>query len=237
MPAEPGAAGILLEVEDGALVVDVIGNGIVGSGYGYGIRHRLYDATVLDARLLGNLVVGANLEGSAAITVEGFTSDGTVDARIINNTLVDNATGIRVAGSDAVIANNLVRSHAVGLAIASTGVSNRNNLVADNDTDFVGTSAGPGTVFDAPSFVGPSDYRLASGSPGIDDGDSAAVPPELTTDLAGQPRIQGAAVDIGAYEAPEPDGAAVVALATVLALGSCWRRRAANAGRGESTRA
>jgi hypothetical protein len=42
--------------------------------------------------------------------------------------------------------------------------------------------------------------RLAFGSPCIDAGDTAALPPWLETDLLGQPRIVGAAVDIGCYE-------------------------------------
>ena len=42
--------------------------------------------------------------------------------------------------------------------------------------------------------------RLLVGSPAIDAGDDAAVPAALTTDLAGAPRIQGDAVDLGAYE-------------------------------------
>ena len=65
-----------------------------------------------------------------------------------------------------------------------------------------------------PLFVAPADadYRLAAGSPCIDAGDNGAVPPEVTTDLDGDPRFvddlgmpdDGAGtppiVDMGAYE-------------------------------------
>ena len=44
------------------------------------------------------------------------------------------------------------------------------------------------------------DLRLLSASPAIDVGWSAAVPVSVTTDLAGNPRIVGVAVDMGAYE-------------------------------------
>ena len=44
------------------------------------------------------------------------------------------------------------------------------------------------------------DLRLREESPGIDTGDSDAVPPGVITDLAQAPRLQGDAVDIGAYE-------------------------------------
>jgi hypothetical protein len=50
------------------------------------------------------------------------------------------------------------------------------------------------------------DLRLRPGSPAIDAGDTAAVPAGVTTDLAGQPRVQGSAVDMGAYES-EPAAA------------------------------
>jgi len=224
MPVDAGTVGILLEVEDGALTVDVIGNRIQGSGFGYGVRHRLFDTTVLDSRVLGNLVVGANLVDCFGIAVEGFTSDGQRDVLIGNNTLLGNRTGVLVEGSDAEIVNNLFHTHAVGVEVASTGTSNRHNMLWSSGTDFVGTTAGPGTTFEGPSFVGPDDYRLAPGSNGIDEGDSSAVPPELATDLAGAPRIQGAAVDIGAYEAPEPSGT-LGSLAALLAVALLARRR------------
>jgi hypothetical protein len=43
-------------------------------------------------------------------------------------------------------------------------------------------------------------YRLAGNSPCIDKGDPLEVPSAGTLDLAGQPRLSGAAVDMGAYE-------------------------------------
>ncbi|GMU44229.1 MAG: hypothetical protein IT479_00070 [Xanthomonadales bacterium] len=53
-------------------------------------------------------------------------------------------------------------------------------------------------------FVGAGDFRLAPGSPGIDAG-TASVPLGLAfTDLIGEAREQGLAVDIGAYERPAP---------------------------------
>jgi hypothetical protein len=223
MAANPDATAIQLDVEDGALVVDVTGNRVVGAGFEHGIRHRLFDAAVLDSRVLGNLVTGASADG-AGISVEGFTSDAILDARIVNNTLFENTTGIRVNGVDALIANNIVSSSATGLLVSSTGVSNHHNLFFDNLLDVDGVTAGAGSVFDDPRFAGAGDFRLAAGSPAIDAGDSAAVPPELATDLDGEPRIAGQAVDIGAYEAPEPPGT-LAALAALLALALRARSR------------
>jgi predicted outer membrane repeat protein len=44
------------------------------------------------------------------------------------------------------------------------------------------------------------DLRLQAGSPCIDKGDNAAVPPEVVADQQGDPRIISNAVDMGAYE-------------------------------------
>jgi len=45
------------------------------------------------------------------------------------------------------------------------------------------------------------DLRLQPSSPAIDAGDNAAVPPGVTTDLDGNPRIVNDTIDMGAYEA------------------------------------
>ena len=54
---------------------------------------------------------------------------------------------------------------------------------------------------DADPMFADADGRLLAGSPCIDAGNDAAVPSGVTTDLDGNPRIQGACVDMGAFEA------------------------------------
>lgn len=76
-------------------------------------------------------------------------------------------------------------------------------------------NCGPGLIIgEDPLFVNPdsSDYRLQPCSPLVNAGDNAfAFGP---TDLAGTPRIQSAAVDIGAFETPKTTlGGAVAAQA------------------------
>jgi len=66
---------------------------------------------------------------------------------------------------------------------------------------------GPGNIETNPLFVDPNvgNYRLLPNSPCIDAGNNAAVPPSVTTDLDGRPRIINGAVDMGAYEyEPQP---------------------------------
>ena len=61
---------------------------------------------------------------------------------------------------------------------------------------------GAGNISINPLFRAPAskDYHLLAESPCIDAGDNSAIPPRVTTDLDGNPRIQGRAVDMGVYE-------------------------------------
>ena len=72
---------------------------------------------------------------------------------------------------------------------------------------------GLGNIKADPRFVNPGyfdsndtwidgDYHLLAGSPCIDAGNKSAVPPSVTTDLDGNTRIRGPAVDMGVYESP-----------------------------------
>ena len=54
---------------------------------------------------------------------------------------------------------------------------------------------------DADPMFADTEGRLSPGSPCIDAGNDADVPSGVTTDLDGNPRIQGACVDMGAFEA------------------------------------
>ncbi|MHC4787356.1 MAG: right-handed parallel beta-helix repeat-containing protein, partial [Planctomycetota bacterium] len=92
-------------------------------------------------------------------------------------------------------------------------------------SDIEGGWTGPGSDnIDAdPLFVqaGTGDVRLTEGSPCLDAGSTSALPPDahdldgdgdtgepLPVDLDGNPRVQGAAVDMGAYEGAFPPMAA-----------------------------
>ncbi|MHC4540233.1 MAG: choice-of-anchor Q domain-containing protein [Planctomycetota bacterium] len=70
-------------------------------------------------------------------------------------------------------------------------------------TDVQGEGIWPGVGnINADPLFADADGRLLPASPCIDAGDDAAVPPGVTTDLDGNPRIQGVSVDMGAFEAP-----------------------------------
>jgi len=83
-----------------------------------------------------------------------------------------------------------------------------NDVWNNTGGDYYGCSAGLNDISEDPLFVDPAvdDYHLQPGSPCIDLGDNTAVPPELTTDFEGDPRIVDgdgdtiAVVDMGADE-------------------------------------
>ena len=72
-------------------------------------------------------------------------------------------------------------------------------------TNPVGTDDGNGNVLANPLFANTTVrdanfLRLLKNSPAIDAGDNSFVPTDVTTDLAGNDRIQNTTVDVGAYE-------------------------------------
>ncbi|MCI0362778.1 MAG: right-handed parallel beta-helix repeat-containing protein, partial [Phycisphaerales bacterium] len=64
---------------------------------------------------------------------------------------------------------------------------------------------GDGNIDADPLFVqtGCDNLRLEETSPCLDAGDNDLIPPGITTDLDGQPRIMNGTVAMGAYEAPQ----------------------------------
>jgi len=83
-------------------------------------------------------------------------------------------------------------------------IYNLENSTADvTYSDIQGGWAGTCNINADPLFAD-ADGRLLAASPCIDAGNDADVPAWLTTDLDGNPRIQGLCVDMGAFEAPAP---------------------------------
>ena len=193
--------------------IDVIANRITGEHYENGVFFEQAAGTA-QGRVLDNLVIGtAGGNGGTKGAISFESTAGTLDANVVNNTIAAAERGIYVYGATSVsglVANNIMSGSTqegiwIDPASAAT-VPNRNNLLfGAGGQDFYGTTPGPGTLSMDPLFVGPDDYHLQAASPAIDAGDDASVPADLTTDLEDNPRIQGAHVDIGAYEtAPEP---------------------------------
>ncbi|HUO72297.1 MAG TPA: choice-of-anchor Q domain-containing protein [Solirubrobacteraceae bacterium] len=210
----------------GSLDVDVIANHLSGTNYDTGIGVVAGEGGAAEVRILDNLVTGqggnAGLTGAIALEAD---APGPFAATVVNNTVADGEIGIATRGNlmTGLVANNIVTNNTTwGIRIDPPNLANSNNLVFGNATDPF--TPGPGTVTLDPLFVSVSDFLLQPGSPAIDAGDDGSVPADLTTDLDGNPRIQGSHVDIGAYEtAPEP-AAVLDSVGALLALTALGRR-------------
>jgi hypothetical protein len=124
------------------------------------------------------------------------------DSSLVNCTVSDsNGSGIMaLGGATAELSNCILWGNSEGALVEDPDVP---GAVFDvRWSDVQGGWPGPGNIDADPLFVQPGtdDLRLSFGSPCVDAGNNSAVPPGITTDLAGGPRIQGGVVDMGAYE-------------------------------------
>ena len=177
-------------------------------------------STVLtNVRVVGNSAGASEYSGSAAIQNFGGTLS------INNSTIVDNmgTQGRAIASFVWGLTTNAVQ---ISNSIIRNGGDEvwSNQVPIINHSDVQGGAAGSGNMDADPLFLNPGgfsiegewidgDYHVASGSPVIDAGDNSLVPADvldldndgdvnelLPIDLDGMDRIQGAAVDMGAYE-------------------------------------
>lgn len=206
-------AGILVANNTSQLAVDVIGNKITGTNFNNGISLFQFGEGSAQVRFINNLVEGQVTESGQPGAMTIGVSGGHASFLVANNTLVNSNTGISIGGREdlgatwnGVVANNIVADASNwGIIIDDpfSSVINENNLVFGTGNNFF--TSGSGTLFVDPQFIGGGDYRLNFASPAKDAGNSARVPTDITLDLGGLPRIQGMAVDMGAYETvPEP---------------------------------
>ncbi|MCJ7728842.1 MAG: right-handed parallel beta-helix repeat-containing protein, partial [Sedimentisphaerales bacterium] len=136
---------------------------------------------------------------------------------IINCTVVDNIGigGINIGGGGDVtgtITNSIIWGNRGEWSSIQIDLFDMTPEVTFCDVE--GGWPGQGNIDADPLFVdsdgldniaGTADdnLRLLGGSPCLDAGNNLAVPPSLTTDLDGNPRIINGTVDMGAYEGPK----------------------------------
>ena len=237
------AGGIQLNADvhaggDGIITGAVIEkNRLYDNGVGGGSAINLDG--IQQATIRNNLIYGNHASGISLFQING--AEGSKDNVVVNNTIVQASDGrwalnIQNGSTGNTVLNNILwNEHGFrgALTISSdslAGTTSDFNAVIDRfqidsgsvmplaqwriQTGHDGNSfiASPAQLF--VDFAN-NDYRLRPGSPAIDAGTSTHAP---TEDLDGTPRPQGLKVDIGAYEVPEPAGAATVGGAMSLLL-------------------
>jgi hypothetical protein len=181
---------------------------------GSGARLSYYGEALFE----GNLVYGNTGQGV-------MVSHGTT-GRVINNTIIDNTTyGLYIFISSGsvysapLIANNII-AYNDGCGVSDNSDSPfvfRNNNVFSNGTNYCGNLGGSsnptgsnGNISSNPAFVAwtndnnfaNDNFRLGSTSPCRNTGTDVA-PYGVTVDFDGNPRMAGAATDMGAFEYQE----------------------------------
>jgi hypothetical protein len=227
---QSGAIGVFNNHSD--LTVDVVGNRVIGANLNDGITFFQFGDGSANVRIINNLVEGQAGDTGNPAAVAISVGEGDASFFVLNNTLVDSETGISITGRDdlgatwsGVVANNIVANMSKwGITTHDpvASVINEYNLVFNTADDFF--TPGPGTLFVDPQFVGGGDYHLTLGSPAQNAGNDARVPGDVTVDLDVLPRIQGTAVDLGAYELVVPEPSAAVMLLAIM-LTTAYRRR------------
>ncbi len=173
------------------------GNGASsGDGLGGVIFNLNGTVTVTDATIADNTADNGgaiyNLGDNGELTQSGPTLPSTTATVTLNNTIL--------AGSTGAVADYFQNSVNSG-SVSSSGSNN----IVQNGSSFQGTAANLDPLLDpnglqynngAPTQT----LALQSGSPAIDAGDNSLIATGITTDQAGQPRIEDDTVDIGAFE-------------------------------------
>ncbi len=199
-----GSAGTGGDAPDAMAVVDGGDGGDGGQGGGVYVDTGL--PTLVGCTLQGNSAGAGNTGG------EGNLAGPAGNGRPGQNGANGNGGGVFNGGSSCTLTNCLLWGN-------TSSVSGQEQLGGISSqvtySDIQDGYAGDGNIDADPLFVDApaGNLRLGPGSPCIDTGNTAALPSDLTDldrdgdtaeplpfDLDGNPRVQGTAVDMGAYE-------------------------------------
>ena len=155
-----------------------------------------------------NSLFHGNVSGSSASCIRLVTSSGGnttgIDVDIINTTFAKNTGNLGNVIKMERAANSRIKNSIIfdngsisPFSITTSGSSVSNSIVQGGQSG--GMTSDP-LYTDAAN----NDFTLQAGSNAIDGGSSADVPSDITEDLAGNTRISGGAVDMGAYETAVP---------------------------------
>lgn len=147
------------------------------------------------------------ITGNSALKGGALYSSENSGGTFINCTITDNITmlnggvGVIFDGGSHTITNSIIYGNSGG---SSTNILLENGAIATITYSDIqipsGVYSGTGNINADPKFVSTTNYQLQATSPCINVGNNAVVPSGVTTDLEGNKRIKGGAVDMGAYE-------------------------------------
>ena len=167
------------------------------AGQGGGSLDNAGTANLTDSTLSGNFArYGGGLDNAGTVNLTDCTLSGN---SAFSGGGIDNAGGTTLANT--IVAGNSGGDIAgqVSGSYNLIGTGGSGGLVDEVDGNLVGVAnTGLATLG---SYGGPTEtIPLLPGSPAIDAGSNALVPPGVTTDQRGLPRIVSRVVDIGAFE-------------------------------------
>lgn len=171
-----------------------------------------------DASIVQNMIANNTSTGSGGALYISPPSQ-TRGPLLVNNTLNGNTgsdSSVYLTGFDAQVqlTNDIIAEQLSGAAVLCDTTYSATPPVFDHN-DVVNTAGPPvqgscsqvvganGNISANPDFVGNGDLHPPGFSPVVDAGDSTA-PSLPATDLDGNPRINGPAVDMGVYEVQRP---------------------------------
>jgi hypothetical protein len=203
---------------------------LILGNYGSGVYSQLGSPEVINTLIVGNFT------GGSGGGVHCLGCDATVqNCTIAANTAYNYGGGVYASGSATVATvNSILWANAARLEGPQLYLRNLNPYVPQLTVSYCDVQAGrsavggsgtltwgEGNIDEDPLFVDPDgadgivgnqddNLRLSPSSPCVDAGDNGAIPPSVTVDLDGRPRIvdgdgdKAPVVDMGAYEAPKP---------------------------------
>jgi len=191
---------------------------------GGGIRHNAGTLHITNSTISGN---SANNSGGGIYNNNAMLN--MIHCTVTNNMSGSDGGGILSTGTNFTMTNCIVANSSGGADVQGQPYNDVGyNIVEDGSyvTDPTSTSGDPmlGPLADngGPTMT----HALLPGSPAIDAGDCNGG--EITEDQRGEPRPQGAACDVGAFESEavacpaDFDGSGTVDVADLLSLLSAW---------------
>ncbi|MBI4824806.1 MAG: InlB B-repeat-containing protein [Nitrospirae bacterium] len=223
--------GILISSGLGTIItVNVINNIISSNTSGYDAGGILISGTISTVNVISN-IISNNTSGYEGGGISISEVRGTISkVTLINNTITGNyadyeSGGVQIAKyygtiGTADIYNNLIWNNSADYQCNDlyiyVNVANIHNNDFEWSTGCVPTPVEPSNLNNiAPLFLDPTYgiYSLQNGSPVIDKGSSSA-PGLPLTDIDGNPRVNGASPDMGAYERSGGSGFALTVTRT-----------------------